>query len=45
MEYLSCEQYAAILGVHPRTVQRHCLAGIISGAGKLGSNWLIPGDH
>lgn len=45
MEYLSCEQYAAILGVHPRTVQRHCLAGIISGAVKLGSNWLIPGDH
>lgn len=45
MEYLSAEQYAAVLGVHPRTVQRRCLAGVIPGAVKLGSNWLIPRNH
>ncbi|MDD4080131.1 MAG: LuxR C-terminal-related transcriptional regulator [Eubacteriales bacterium] len=44
MEYLSVEQYAAINDIHLRTVQRHCQAGIIPGAVKLGSNWLIPRD-
>lgn len=42
MEYLSVEQYAKIHGVHPRTVQRRCQAGLIPGAYKLGNNWLIP---
>lgn len=42
MEYLSAEQYARIRGIHLRTVQRRCQAGLIAGALKLGNHWLIP---
>ena len=42
MGYLSVEAYAKSQGIHPRTVQRRCQAGLIPGARKLGNNWLIP---
>lgn len=42
MDYLSVEAYAKSQGIHPRTVQRRCQAGLIPGARKLGNNWLIP---
>ena len=42
MDFLSVEAYAKSQGIHPRTVQRRCQAGLIPGARKLGNNWLIP---
>lgn len=33
---------AALLGKHPRTIQRRCRAGKLPGAYKAGRSWRIP---
>lgn len=42
-EFLTPEQLAEIMGVHPVTVRGYCRDGVVS-ATKIGRFWVIPRD-
>jgi hypothetical protein len=44
MEYLSISQIASKWNISTRRIRKLCVEGRISGAYKVGTYWLIPGD-
>lgn len=41
---LTINEYAARIGKAPRSVRQKCQLGTLSGAVKIGRDWLIPAD-
>ena len=44
-DYLSTPQVAAAVGVHRDNIRRHCVAGHLPGACRVGRNWLVPARY
>lgn len=42
MKLLSCTEYAELHGVNSARIRQLCIDGRILGAGKIGSQWVIP---